>query len=156
MTVNRDQHVKQSHDLHKEHVQKIDSSIPYTAPPTCGVSYELCAGIVDKQTSLEEIAKEEVFEECGYDVPLGDIKRVSAWRGGLGTSCNMHTLFYVEVTDAMLVLGAGGGNVHEGEQIELFYLPVGELRSFMYNEDIAKECSLLFALSWWIENVQKA
>ncbi len=29
---------------------------------------ELCAGIVDKSKSLEEIACEEVLEECGYNV----------------------------------------------------------------------------------------
>ena len=155
MTINREEHVKQSDSIHKENVHKIDSTIPFTAPPTCGISYELCAGIVDKQTSLQEIAKEEVFEECGYDVPLNDMKRVTSWRGEIGTTCNNHTLFYVEVTDAMLVSGAGGGNLHEGEQIELFYLPVTELKSFMYNEEIAKESSLLFALSWWIENASK-
>ena len=156
MTINREQHVKQSDDLHKETAHKIDSSIPHTAPPTCGISYELCAGIVDKQTSLAEIAREEVLEECGYNVPLGDIKRVTAWRGELGIACNKQTLFYAEVTDAMLVSGAGGGNVQEGEEIELFYLPVNELKSFMYNEDLAKESSVMFALLWWKDNVQKA
>jgi 8-oxo-dGTP pyrophosphatase MutT (NUDIX family) len=29
---------------------------------------ELCAGIVDKSKSLEEIACEEILEECGYNV----------------------------------------------------------------------------------------
>ena len=155
MTVNREQNVKDDDDLRKNHVQKIDSSIPYTASPTCGISHELCAGIVDKQVSLQKIAKEEVYEECGYDVPLDDIKRVTSWRSELGTACNMQTLFYAEVTDRMKVQDAGGGNECEGEQIEVFYLPVDELRSFMYNEGIAKEPSLLFALSWWINNVQK-
>ncbi len=39
--------------------------ISITAPPQVGVSYELCAGIVDKKMSLEEIAKCEVMEETG-------------------------------------------------------------------------------------------
>jgi UDP-sugar diphosphatase len=35
---------------------------------------ELCAGIVDKSKSLEEIACEEVMEECGYSIsPSGSI-----------------------------------------------------------------------------------
>ena len=156
MTINREQHVKQSDDLNNETVQKIDSSILHTTSPTCGISYELCAGIVDKQTSLAEIAKEEALEECGYNVPLGVIKHVTAWRGELGIACNKQTLFYAEVTDAMMVSGAGGGNAHEGEEIELFYLPVNELKSFMYNEEIAKESSLMFALLWWKDNIQKA
>ena len=156
MTINREQQVKKNDVLHKENVQTIDSRIPYTAPPDCGISYELCAGIVDKQLSLQEIAKEEVLEECGYDIPLGDIRYVTAWRGDLGIASNTRTLFYAEVTDAMQVPGAGGGNFQEGEQIELFYLPIGDLSSFMYDEDIAKESSLLFAFSWWKENFQKA
>ena len=148
--------MKQSDSIQKEHVHKIDSSIPQTAPLTCGISYELCAGMVDKQKSLQEIAKEEVLEECGYNVSLDELKRVTSWRGEIGNTCNTHTLFYAEVTNAMLVPGAGGGNLHEGEQIELFYLPITDLKSFMYNEEIAKESSLLFALSWWIENQRKA
>ena len=156
MTMNREKQVKQDDALHKENVQKIDSSIPYIAPPACGISYELCAGIVDKQTSLQEIAKEEVLEECGYDIALGDIKHVTSWRGDLGTACNVRTLFYAEVTDEMMVPGAGGGNLHEGEQIELFYLPVDDVRSFMYDESVAKESSLILALSWWTGNIHKA
>lgn len=37
-------------------------------PATLGITIELCAGIVDKDKSLAEIAAEEVFEECGYKV----------------------------------------------------------------------------------------
>ena len=33
-----------------------------------GFSYELCAGIIDKDKSLEQIAIEEVEEECGYKI----------------------------------------------------------------------------------------
>jgi len=35
-----------------------------------GLTIELCAGIVDKNLSLEQIAKEEIEEECGYEVAL--------------------------------------------------------------------------------------
>lgn len=40
-------------------------------PPSKGVTLELCAGIMDKKELTDkETAKEEVLEECGYDVPL--------------------------------------------------------------------------------------
>ena len=42
-------------------------------PPalTAGFTYELCAGILDKQdASPAQTAREEAFEECGLDVPL--------------------------------------------------------------------------------------
>ena len=37
-----------------------DKNITYT--------YELCAGLVDKNMTLEEIVSEEIDEECGYKV----------------------------------------------------------------------------------------
>jgi UDP-sugar diphosphatase len=43
--------------------------------PNNGFTYELCAGIVDKDLSLVEIAKEEILEECGYDVDTKNIKK---------------------------------------------------------------------------------
>ena len=35
-------------------------------PGSEGITYELCAGIVDKPVSLEQIAHEEILEETGY------------------------------------------------------------------------------------------
>uniref|UniRef100_A0A7M4FD14 Nudix hydrolase 14 n=1 Tax=Crocodylus porosus TaxID=8502 RepID=A0A7M4FD14_CROPO len=50
-------------------------------PAASGVTYELCAGIVDKpELSLEEIACKEVLEECGYDVPIANLKRITSYR----------------------------------------------------------------------------
>lgn len=44
-----------------------DKNITYT--------YELCAGLVDKNMTLEEIVSEEIDEECGYKVDKKDIKK---------------------------------------------------------------------------------
>lgn len=50
-------------------------------PASAGVTYELCAGLVDKpDLSLEEIARQEVLEECGYDVPASKLKRITSFR----------------------------------------------------------------------------
>ena len=49
-------------------------------PGKLGVTYELCAGIVDKDVSSAEIAKMEVLEECGYDVPVESLEVVSTYR----------------------------------------------------------------------------
>lgn len=50
-------------------------------PASEGVTYELCAGIVDKaKLSVEETACKEVFEECGYDVPVASLKRITSCR----------------------------------------------------------------------------
>lgn len=50
-------------------------------PASAGVTYELCAGLVDKpHLSLEEIARQEVLEECGYDVPADKLRRITSYR----------------------------------------------------------------------------
>ena len=40
----------------------------------------LCAGIVDKARSLAEIAREEVLEETGYDVPVESLEKIITGR----------------------------------------------------------------------------
>jgi len=48
--------------------------------PEIGITLELCAGIVDKDLPLEEVAKIEVLEECGYDVPVSNLERIISYR----------------------------------------------------------------------------
>ncbi len=49
-------------------------------PAKLGITLELCAGIVDKNKSLSEIAAEEIFEECGYKVDHEKLERVIQFR----------------------------------------------------------------------------
>jgi UDP-sugar diphosphatase len=49
-------------------------------PPECGITLELCAGIVDKDLPLEEVARIEVLEECGYDIPVSNLERIISYR----------------------------------------------------------------------------
>lgn len=49
--------------------------------PAClGITLELCAGIVDKNKPLVDIAQEEVLEECGYDVPIEKFEKLHSYR----------------------------------------------------------------------------
>jgi hypothetical protein len=51
------------------------------APASLGFTLELCAGIMDKKhLSAQETAKEEVLEECGYDVPLEKFEPIKRLR----------------------------------------------------------------------------
>lgn len=49
-------------------------------PGASGVTLELCAGIVDQDKPLEEIARQEVLEECGYQVPVELMQKVKTFR----------------------------------------------------------------------------
>ena len=113
-----------------------------------GMTVELCAGIVDKKLSLEEIAKEEIEEECGYDVPLHNIERITAFHTSVGFAGSKQTLYFAQVDESMKV-SEGGGVDHE--QIEVEYLPIDKAKKLIYDESIAKTPGLMFAFMWWLE-----
>ena len=107
-------------------------------------SYELCAGIVDKDKSLERIAIEEVAEETGYKVD--SIQKITSYYTSVGFAGSRQTLFYAQVHER---IGEGGGI--EEEKIEVIHLPVKEAREFMMDESKPKTPGLLFAFCWWFE-----
>ncbi len=113
-----------------------------------GMTIELCAGIVDKKISLEEIAKEEIEEECGYAVPLQTIERITSFHTSVGFAGSKQILYFVEVDESMKV-SEGGGIDHE--DIEVVYLSVNDAKALIYNESIAKTPGLMFAFMWWFE-----
>lgn len=112
-------------------------------------TYELCAGIVDKEKSLAQIAKEEIDEECGYDVPLEKIEKISSFYTNVGVSGGCQTLYYAQIDDSMKI--HNGGGIHD-EEIELMYLPVEEYENFMYDENKAKTPGLMFSFMWFMQN----
>ena len=116
-----------------------------------GFTYELCAGIIDKELSDKEIAREEVLEECGYDVPLESIQKVTSYYTSVGISGVLQTLYYCEIDDSMMV-NAGGGLAEEN--IEVIYLPTKEAKSFMFDESYQKTPGLMMAFYWFFDITQ--
>lgn len=120
-------------------------------PGTKGLTLELCAGIVDKNKDLAQIAKEEVLEECGYEVPVKNFERIITYRSGVGVSGDPQTMFYVEVTNNMKV-SVGGGLVSEGEMIEVVEMSIPELHIFLKQPEVNSPGGLLFALMWFLQH----
>ena len=123
-------------------------SCKFDQPASCGFTYELCAGIVDKHQPMVEIAKEEVLEECGYNVPSEKMSLVSVHCTSVGTSGTIGHLFFAEVSDEMRV-SSGGGNEQEGEMIEVVEIPLHESRDFMFDFSKPKTAGLMFAFMWF-------
>ena len=115
-------------------------------------TYELCAGIVDKEASLQQIAKEEIDEECGYDVPVKNIKRISSFFTNVGVTGSKQDVFFASINDTMKM--HEGGGIHN-EQIELEYVPLEAAKDFLFNEDLAKTPGLMFAFYWFFEQYGK-
>ncbi|XP_064781126.1 uridine diphosphate glucose pyrophosphatase NUDT14 [Oncorhynchus masou masou] len=124
-----------------------------TPPGSVGMTYELCAGLVDKaDLSLEEIARQEVLEECGYDVPVTKLRRITSYRSGVGVTGAKQTMFYAEVSDENCV-GEGGGEPQEGELIEVVKVPLHEAMTFAYDESIPKTMGVIFSFIWFHNNM---
>lgn len=113
-----------------------------------GITVELCAGIVDKELTLVEIAMEEIEEECGYAVPVERIERITQVNNAVGFAGSKQTIFYTEVTESMRVSEGGGVDT---ELIEVIEMPVSKAREFIFDESIAKTTGILFAMMWWFD-----
>ena len=68
---------QQNLKLAKDSLPEIDSKV---TPGKAGVTHELCAGIIDKDISPVEIARQEVLEEVGYDVPVERLEKIMTGR----------------------------------------------------------------------------
>ena len=112
-------------------------------------TYELCAGLVDKDKSLIEIAKEEIDEECGYDVALSDIQKVTSFFTNVGISGGCQHLFYTKINESMKIHDGGGVN---DEQIELHFLPIEKSDELIFDESKAKTPGLMFSFYWFLKN----
>ncbi len=115
-------------------------------------TYELCAGIVDKDVSLEQIVKEEIDEECGYNVDIKDIKKITSFYTNVGISGGHQDLFFAKINESMKIHEGGGIN---DEEIELLFLPLDEMDDFVYDETKAKTSGLMFAFYWFEKNKDK-
>jgi len=118
-----------------------------------GYTYELCAGLIDKEEkSIAQIAKEEILEECGYDVPVENLVRITSFFTAVGFAGGEQTLFFANVNESMHTQSGGG---IDDEMIEVIDLPLYEARAFMFDESKAKTPGLLFAFMWFFEHFKK-
>ncbi|GHV01967.1 NUDIX domain-containing protein [Campylobacterota bacterium] len=117
-----------------------------------GYTYELCAGILDKDKSVEEITAEEISEETGYEINAANLQKITTFYTAVGYAGSRQTLFFAEVGDSDKTSGGGGIDT---EQIEVIELPLKEIDNFMFDESIAKTSGLLFAFFWYTDIYSK-
>lgn len=111
-------------------------------------TYELCAGIVDKDISLKQIAQEEIDEECGYQVELEKISKINSFFTNVGVSGAKQHLYFANINESMKV--HEGGGIHD-EQIELEFISIEKSKEFLYDEKKAKTPGLISAFYWFYE-----
>lgn len=111
-----------------------------------GITLELCAGLVDKEKSLLDIAKEEIEEECGFAVNVEHIEKITSFYTAVGHSGGQQSLFYCEVDESMRVSEGGGIDT---EMIEVVEMSIEQTSTMLFDESIVKTPGLLFAIYWW-------
>lgn len=114
-------------------------------PNELGYSVELCSGLVDKNLSVEDIAKEECVEELGY-LPV-QLEKIGEFYSGFGSGASRQTLFYGEV-DENDKKGKGGGV--DDEEIESVFVKVAEFEEF--SQRVIHAASFEFAYLWFMKN----
>jgi UDP-sugar diphosphatase len=112
-------------------------------------TYELCAGIVDKEVSLEQIAKEEIDEECGYNVAIESIEKITSFYTNVGVSGGCQSLYFANIDESMKIHKGGGIN---DEEIDLMFLPISKIDDFIFDESKAKTPGLMFSFYWFMKN----
>jgi len=115
---------------------------------TNGMMYELCAGIVDKDATNAQIAKEEILEECGFDIPVESLEKISSFYTSVGISGTHQTLYYASCDDSMKINDGGG---LEEENIEVIYIPIEESKKFMFDESFQKTTGVMMSFYWFFD-----
>lgn len=115
-------------------------------------TYELCAGLVDKDKSLEHIVKEEIDEECGYDVEINNIHKITSFYTNVGISGGKQSIYFSIIDESMKIHDGGGIN---DEEIEISFLPIENCEEFIYDESKAKTPGLMFSFYWFLKNAKK-
>ena len=113
-----------------------------------GYTHELCAGLVDKDKTLQMIAYEEILEETGYDVLLKKIEKITSFYTAVGFAGGRQTLYFATIDDSMKVSEGGG---IDNEFIEVIYVKKDKVMDFMFDEKISKTSGLMFALMWYFK-----
>ncbi|AJC87959.1 nudix-type nucleoside diphosphatase [Campylobacter insulaenigrae] len=108
-----------------------------------GYSIELCSGLVDKNLSLEQIAKEECIEEVGYSPK--NIELIGEFYTGFGSGVSRQFLYFAQIDENDKV-GYGGGI--DGENIQILKVQRNAYEQF-YKLNPTKSPLLEFAYLWF-------
>jgi len=112
-----------------------------------GFTYELCAGLCDKNLCNVDTIREEILEEVGYEVENKDIEHITSTWASVGTNAARQEVFYVEVDESMRVSEGGG---LDDEDIEVVFIPVEKIEEFLFDENIVITPGAKMAVLWWL------
>uniref|UniRef100_A0AC34FHA7 Nudix hydrolase domain-containing protein n=1 Tax=Panagrolaimus sp. ES5 TaxID=591445 RepID=A0AC34FHA7_9BILA len=138
-----------------ENVGKTIHEIDWSKYPVAlGETIELCAGLMDKPSKnpLQTI-REEIIEECGYNVAEDNIKLIKRYISSISISGSHQHLFYAEVDDSMKI-SEGGGNASEGEFISKVFMTIEEVKEYLEKDTVNSPPGFLYAVKWFLDQYE--
>ncbi|CAG9861443.1 unnamed protein product [Phyllotreta striolata] len=119
-------------------------------PANIAVTLEFCAGLDDKNIPSAQLAREEILEECGYNIDIDQLEKIGVSKNLSVTTGANSTFYYCEVTDDMRVSTGGGV---DGENIEVIEMPVEEVIKYACNPDyVSSPTNFLYGFYWFLYN----
>ncbi|KAJ8984030.1 hypothetical protein NQ317_012254 [Molorchus minor] len=131
----------------KDRQEKVDTA---KHPAKIGITLEWCAGLEDKVIPTDQIAKEEILEECGYEVTLDQLEKIGTIKNLSTTTGARSTFYYCEVTEEMRVNEGGG---EQGENCEVLEMPVEDVIKYAsHPEYVSSPINFMYGLYWFMFN----
>ncbi|GAB6021103.1 hypothetical protein CHUAL_003736 [Chamberlinius hualienensis] len=126
---------------------KMVNKVDVNQYPVCqGWSLDVITRLVDKNMPLTDLAKEELLEKYGYDVPVSAFHKVISYKRGV-----THSTFYVEVSDE-LKINFKEDDLAKNDLMETAEMHLQELRSYINESEITSSSVFLFLAYWFLEN----
>ncbi len=107
------------------------------------ITLEIPGGMVEPGDTAEESARRELLEETGYEA--GDVSQLGVIDPNPAILSNRCTTFL-----ARDLTRVNAGNFDETEDIEVVYVPIGQIPSLIQNGTITN--SLIVVAFWWYFN----
>lgn len=120
----------------------------YKENKNLGYTIELCSGLIDKNLSIEEIAKEECIEELGFHPKK--LEKINEFYSGFGSGVSKQNLYFAEISKKDK-LSQGGGI--DAEEIEAVYVKVVDFEEFTKN--IIRNSLLDYSYFWFMKEKAK-